>query len=43
MTQLEQVLSKGDPSIGDVDGHPIAYAHILQAAQSYEHQPIFLK
>jgi hypothetical protein len=43
MTQLEQVLSTGDPNIDSVDGHPIAYAHILQAAQSYEHPPIFLK
>jgi hypothetical protein len=43
MTQLELVLSTGDPSIDNVDGHPIAYAHLLQAAQSYEHPPIFLK
>jgi hypothetical protein len=43
MTQLEQVLSTGDPSIDDVDGHPIAYTVILQAAQLYGHPPIFLK
>jgi hypothetical protein len=36
-------LSTGDPKIDSVDCHPIAYAHILQAAQSYEHLPIFLK
>jgi hypothetical protein len=43
MTQLEQVLSTGDPSIDDVDGHPIAYTCIMQAAQLYEHPPIFLR
>jgi hypothetical protein len=43
MTQLEQVLSTGDPSIDEVDGHTIAYTCILQAAQLYEHPPIFLK
>jgi hypothetical protein len=43
MTQLEQVLSTGDPNIDSVNGHPIAYANILQAAQNYEHPPIFLK
>jgi hypothetical protein len=43
MTQLEQVLSTGDPNIDDVNGHPIAYVSILLAAQSYEHPPVFLK
>jgi hypothetical protein len=43
MTQLEQVLSTGDHNIDSADGHTIAYAIILQAAQSYEHPPIFLK
>jgi hypothetical protein len=43
MTQLEQVLSTGDPRIDDVDGHRIAYTCILQAAQQYERTPIFLK
>jgi hypothetical protein len=43
MTHLEQVLGAGDPSIDDVDGHPIAYTVILQAAQMYEHPPILLK
>jgi hypothetical protein len=43
MTQMEQVLSTGDPNIYSVDGHPIAYTQILLASQSYEHPPIFLK
>jgi hypothetical protein len=43
MAQLEQVLSTGDPSVDDVDGHPIAYTCIPQAAQQYERPPIFLK
>jgi hypothetical protein len=43
MTQWEQVLSTGDPNIDSANGHPIAYAGILQAAQSDENRPIFLK
>jgi hypothetical protein len=43
MTQLEQVLSTGDPSLDDVNGHPTACANILQASQKYEHPPVFLK
>jgi hypothetical protein len=43
MTQLEQVLSTGDPNTDSADGHPIAHAHILQVVQTYEHPPIFLK
>jgi hypothetical protein len=43
MTQLEQVLSRGDPDIDSADGHPIACTQLLQASQSYEHPPIFLK
>jgi hypothetical protein len=42
MTQLEQVLSTGDTSIDDVDGQPITYTVILQAAHMYKHPPIFL-
>jgi hypothetical protein len=43
VSQLEQVLSTGDPNIDSEDGHPIAYSQILQAAQSYEHRPILLR
>jgi hypothetical protein len=43
MIHLEAVLSTGDPNILNADGHPIAYTHLLQAAQSYEHPLIFLK
>jgi hypothetical protein len=43
MTQLEQVLNSGDASIDNVDGHSIAYAHLLQADQSLKHPPIFPK
>jgi hypothetical protein len=43
MIQLEQVLSTGDPNVDSVNGHPIAYTRLLQAAQSYERTPIFLK
>jgi hypothetical protein len=43
MTQLEAVLSTGDPTIDSADGHPIAYTQLLPASQSYEHPPIFLK
>jgi hypothetical protein len=43
ITQLEEVLSTGDPNIDSVDGHPIAYAHHLQASQNYENPPIFLR
>jgi hypothetical protein len=43
LSQLEQVLSTGEPNVGSEDGHPIAYATILQAAQSYERTPLFLR
>jgi hypothetical protein len=43
LTQLDQVLSTGDPNIDSEDGHPIAYTSILQAAQSYEKKPLFLR
>jgi hypothetical protein len=43
LPQLEQVLSTGDPSIDSEDGHPVAYAAILQAAQSFENPPRFLR
>jgi hypothetical protein len=43
ISQLETVLSTGDPNIDPEDGHPIAYTKLLQASQSFEHPPIFLK
>jgi hypothetical protein len=43
LTQLDQVLSTGDPNIDSEDGHPIAYTTILQAAQSFERTPVFLR
>jgi hypothetical protein len=43
MTQLEQVLSTGDPSIDSGNGHLIAYARLFQASQSFENPPLFLK
>jgi hypothetical protein len=43
LPQLEQVLSTGDPTTDSVDGHPIAYTAILQAAQAFEKPPIFVK
>jgi hypothetical protein len=43
LTQLEQVLNTKDPSIDSEDGHPIAYTAILQAVQTFEKPPIFLK
>jgi hypothetical protein len=43
LSQLETVLSTGDPNVGSEDGHPIAYSAILQAAQSYERPPLFLR
>jgi hypothetical protein len=43
LPQLEAVLNAGDPNIDSVDGHPVAYATILQASQSFEYRPVFLK
>jgi hypothetical protein len=43
LNQSEQVLSTRDPNVGSEDGHPIAYASILQAAQSFERTPLFLR
>jgi hypothetical protein len=36
-------LNAEDPRIDSVDGHPVAYEAILQARQSFENPPIFLK
>jgi hypothetical protein len=43
LTQLDRVLSTGDPNIDSEHGHPIAYTSILQAAQSCERKPLFLR
>jgi hypothetical protein len=43
LPQLGEVLNAGDPNIDRVDGNPIAYTAILQASQSFENPPIFLK
>jgi hypothetical protein len=43
LPQLEQVLNSGDPTIDSDDGHPIAYSAILQAIQTFESPPLFLK
>jgi hypothetical protein len=43
LTQLDIVLSSGDPNADAESGHPIAYQEVLAAAQSYEHPPIFLR
>jgi hypothetical protein len=43
LSQLEAVLSTGDPNVDSKHGHPIAYSAILQAAQSYERPPLFLR
>jgi hypothetical protein len=43
LTQLDAVLTSGDPNIDEEDGHPIAYQKVLAAAQSYENPPVFLR
>jgi hypothetical protein len=43
LSQLDAVLSTGNPNLDSEDGHPIAYQKVLAAAQSYEHPPLFLK
>jgi hypothetical protein len=43
LPQLEAALSSGDSSVDSVDGHPVAYEAILQASQSFENRPVFLK
>jgi hypothetical protein len=43
LAQLEAVLSTGNPNVDSEDGKSIAYTQILQAAQSDENPPIFLK
>jgi hypothetical protein len=43
LPQLEAALNTRDPNIDSVDGHEVAYNVILQARQSFENPPIFLK
>jgi hypothetical protein len=43
LTQLNAVLSTGDPSIDSENGHPIAYTRILQESQKYDRPPLFLR
>jgi hypothetical protein len=33
----------GDPNIDPEDGHPIAYAQLLEVSRKYEHPPILLR
>jgi hypothetical protein len=42
ISQLPAVLSMRDPSIDNVDGHPIAYQAILQHSDGYENPLVFL-
>jgi hypothetical protein len=43
LTQLNAVLTAGDPSIDSENGHPIAYERVLVESQKYEHPPLFLR
>jgi hypothetical protein len=43
LSQLEAVLSTGDPNVDSEDGNPISHSAVLQAAQSYERPPLFLR
>jgi hypothetical protein len=43
LPQPEAVLNAGDPKIDSEDGHPIAYAAILEEKQKFENLPVFLK
>jgi hypothetical protein len=43
LSQLDQVLSSENPDIDSEDGHPIAYATIIQAVHSYENRPLILR
>jgi hypothetical protein len=42
VSQLEEVLSAGDPNIDSADGHSVAYEIILQKSQEFANPPIFL-
>jgi hypothetical protein len=43
LTQLDAVLTAGDPSIDSENGHPIAYERVLTESQKYEHPPLSLR
>jgi hypothetical protein len=43
LSHLEAVLSTGDPNVNVEQGHQIAYSVILQATQSFEQKPDFLR
>jgi hypothetical protein len=43
LTGLREALSTGNPNIGEEDGHPIAYAQIIQESQKFERPPLFLR
>jgi hypothetical protein len=43
LTNLTQVLTTGNPNDGGEEGLTIAYASILQASQSFENPPLFLR
>jgi hypothetical protein len=42
LTGLHEALTSGNPNIGEEDGHPIAYAQIIQESQKFENPPLFL-
>jgi hypothetical protein len=42
LLQLEEFLSSGDPNVDPEDGHPLAYATILQESAKFETTPLFL-
>jgi hypothetical protein len=43
LVQLEEFLATVDPNVDPEDGHPIAYAKILEEAQKFELAPRFIK
>jgi hypothetical protein len=43
LTGLHEALSTGNPNIDEEDGHPIAYAQIIQESQKFECPPLFLR
>jgi hypothetical protein len=43
LTGLHEDLTSGNPNIDEQDGHPIAYAQIIQESQKYERPPLFLR
>jgi hypothetical protein len=43
LTQLDAVLSSGDPNIDSENGHPIAYERVLRESQKFDNPPLFLR